>query len=54
MVRRNQDYKHETKFKGLYEIIQAWTNGTVTIQRGAVTSRINIRCIKPYQNSHLD
>ena len=32
MVRINQDYEYETPFQGPYEIFQAWTNGTVTIQ----------------------
>ena len=41
MVRRNQAYKYKTQFQGLYEIIQMWTNGTVTIQTGAVTARLN-------------
>ena len=54
MVRRNQAYKYETQFKVLYEIVQIWTNGTVTIRSGAVTARINIRRIKPYHNPNLD
>ena len=41
-------FKCETQFKVLYEIVQTWTNGKVTIQTGAVKSRIHIRRIKPY------
>ena len=29
-------------------ITQCWTNGTVTLQCGAIEIRHNIRCIKPY------
>ena len=54
MVRRNQAYKYRTPFQGPYEIIQTWTNGTVTIKTGAVTSKLNIRRIKPYNNSEVE
>ena len=53
MVRRNQAYKYKTQFQGLYEIIQMWTNGTVTIQTGAVPARLNIRPLKPYNNPEV-
>ena len=43
MVIRNQAYKYKTPFKGLYKLFQMWTNGTVTIRTGEVTSRINFR-----------
>ena len=42
-------YKNETPFIGTYKIVQAWTNGKVTLRVGAVTKRINIRYIKPYK-----
>ena len=54
MVRKNQGYKCETPFQGPYEIVQMWTKRNVTIQMGAVTSRINIRRKKPYRNLNLD
>ena len=54
MVRRNQAYKYETPFTGTYEIVQTWTNGTITILLGAVTSRISIRRTKPDHNPDLD
>ena len=38
MVRRNQAYKYKTLFLGLYEIFQAWTYVSNTIQTGAVTA----------------
>ena len=41
-------YKYETPYRGPYKIVQTWTNGTTTLRMGAVTMRINIRNIKPY------
>jgi len=38
--------------KGPYNIIQIYTNGTVRVQRGAVTERINIRRCTPYTEPH--
>ena len=37
--------------RGPYEIISVYTNGTVRVRRGAVSSRINIRRITPYFTS---
>ena len=54
MVRTNQAYKYKTPFQGPYEIVQKWTNGTVTKRTSAVTARINIHRIKPYHNPDLD
>ena len=54
IFRRNQAYKYETLFQGLYEIIQTWMNGTVTIQTGAVTARLNIHRLKPYNNPEVE
>ena len=39
--------KYETPVKAMYEIVQTWTNSTVTLQTGAVITRMNIRNIKP-------
>ena len=46
MIRNKSENKYETPFKGLCEIVQAWTNITVTLQAGAVMTRINIHGIK--------
>ena len=54
MVRKNSDFKYETPFKVPYEIIQNWTNGTVTIQMRAVTDRLNIRLREPYKILEVD
>ena len=53
MVRRNQTYKCEAPFQSPYEIIQTWTNGTVTIQTGAVKAR-KYTPLKPYNNLEVD
>ena len=43
-------YRYETPFKILYEIFHTWTNGTVTLQIGSVTTKINIRNTRTYNN----
>ena len=40
--------KAENKNIGPYVITQVFTNGTVRIQRGSVSERMNIRRIGPY------
>ena len=40
--------KAENKNIGPYVITQVFTNGTVRIQRGSISERINIRRIDPY------
>lgn len=46
----NQDIqrKMDAPNEGPYKIIQVHVNGTVTIQRGSVQQRLNIRRVKPY------
>ena len=53
MVRRNHAYKYKTPFQGPYEIVQTWTNGTVTIQTCTVIFRLNLRRIKPYNSPEV-
>ena len=48
MLTNNYAFKYETPYKGTFEIIQLWTNITVTLQHGATKNRYNIRCIKAY------
>ena len=43
-------YRYETPYRVPYEIFKTWTNGTITLRMGAVTMRLNIRNIKPYNN----
>ena len=40
--------KAETKWTGPYRITTVHTNGTIRIQRGALSERLNIRRVKPY------
>ena len=53
VVRRTMDYKYKIPFQGPYKIIQTWTNGTVTIKTVVVTSRLNIRRLKTYNNPEV-
>jgi hypothetical protein len=34
--------------EGPYLVEHVYTNGTILIQRGAVSERVNIRCVTPY------
>ena len=43
--------KLEKPRKGPYNLVRVYTNGTVRIQRGAITERVNIRRISPYFES---
>ena len=54
MTKNRSAYKYKTPFRGPYEIVQTLTNGTVTLQTGAVTHRINIRNIKPYNDADVE
>ena len=47
----NRAFKYKTPFKGTYETVQTWTNGTITLQTGVLTTIINIRLIKSYKNN---
>ena len=48
MIHLGTEYKQEQPYHGPYEIIQVHNNGTVTIKKGAVTERINIRQLQPF------
>ena len=50
----NSAYNYETLFKGPYENFQMCTNGTVTLRMVVVTTKINIRNIKPYNNIDVE
>ena len=54
MLRKHNDFKYETPFKGPYETFQIWTNRNVTIKMGAVTDRLNIQRVKPYKILEVD
>jgi hypothetical protein len=40
--------KYEWKHEGPFRIVAIHTNGTVDIQDGAITQRVNIRCLTPH------
>ena len=40
--------KAESKYTGPYSISSVHTNGTIQIQRGALSERVNIRRVRPY------
>ena len=49
LKRISNTYKLERSKEGPYEIVRVHTNGTVTIQNGAMTEQLNICQIDPYQ-----
>ena len=51
MIKIKTTFKYENSFKGPYEIVQIWTNRSVTLQTVAVITRVNILCIKTYKNN---
>ena len=46
MIRYKASFKYETPLKLAYDIVQTWTNITVTLWMGLVIVRINILNIK--------
>ena len=50
MINKHAVYKHKTPYKGPFVITQCWTNGTVTLQYGAIKIRYNIRHINLYKS----
>ena len=47
-------YRYETPFRGPYEKFQTGTNGTVTLHMRAVTAKMDILCIKPYNKTDAE
>ena len=50
MLRNKAAYKYKTPLKCPYEFFQVWTNRSVILQTRSFRTRINIHCIKPYNN----
>ena len=50
--KKTLNMKHH--LKGPYDFFQTWTNGTVTIEMGAVPDILNIQKIKPYKIPEVD
>ena len=51
LLERHDARKMERPYDGPYKITQVYTNGTVTIKKGAVYQRHNIRRIQPYYDN---
>ena len=54
MVRKKMTLNMKNHLKVRMKLFKIWTNGTVAIQMGAVTDRINIRRIKHYKIPEVD
>ena len=50
MLNNNVAYKYATPYKVPFMITRCWTNVTVTIKRGPIQIRNNIRKINPYKS----
>ena len=48
VLTNNSALKYETPYNGQLELTWCWTNGTVTLQYGAIKIGHNILQIKPY------
>ena len=48
LLKRGTENKYESPYEGPYSILKIHDNGTVQLQRGAVSDIINIRRITPY------
>ena len=48
LLRKGTEYKWETPNEGPFQILEAFDNGTVAIQKGAVRDTVNIRRIFPF------
>ena len=54
MTKMSSVYKYKTPFRVPYEFFWRWKNGTVTLLTGAVTHRINVCNIKPYNYADVE
>ena len=53
MTQTMSAYIYKTPYGCTYKIVQTWKSGTVTLIIGAVTMRINIRNINPYNTPNV-
>ena len=49
MLNNHTEYKYETPYKVKFVLTQCFTNGTVSLQCGAIQMKYNIRRINPYK-----
>ena len=56
LLKRGTENKYEAPYEGPYSILKVHDNGTVRLQRGAVSDTVNIRRLTPFfehtQSSH--
>jgi len=50
LLERYKARKYECPYLGPYKVIKVFTNGTVTIKKGAVYERVNIRRLIPFRS----
>ena len=48
LSKKGTENKYEQPYSGPHPILEVHDNGTVTIQKGAVSEQVNIRRITPY------
>ena len=54
MTKKRSAYKYKTLFRGPYEIVRTRKNGTVALQTGTVTHRVNILNINLYNDTDIE
>ena len=47
---RRDGRKHHRHYDGPYKILKVYTNGTVQVDKGHSTERLNIRLLHPYHD----
>ena len=52
MLHKGTNFKYEQPYTGPHEIIETFTNGTVSLKVGAVTDQVNICRIHPYKEAN--
>ena len=52
LLRRGTENKYEVPYSGPHLVLEAYDNGTLRIQKGAVAETINIRRATPFHESH--
>ena len=53
MTKMMSSYKLKDPFRGPYEFVRTWENGTFALRTVEVTHRINIRNIKLYNDADV-
>ena len=51
LLERHDARKYESPYLGPYKVTKVFTNGTVTIKKGAVYERVNIRRLTPFRST---